>query len=300
MTAFLERACPCCGANDAKPEMRSTPRGEDLDLAGLDAFWSGLDKQRVFFTYARCGGCGLLYCPRYFSNGQLAQLYANLAPNMDVVPSAAITATQLGYWRTVADAAGPGDYLEVGPDIGHIVAPARASGRFGHFWLYEPNLAVHGPLAAATGGAPATIRATLDDFSEIPAGSVSLAVMIHVLDHIVDPLGTLRQIRATLKPGGQLLIVTHNERSLLRTIMGRTFPPFCLQHPELYNPASITTLLERAGFAGVDVRRSVNHFPVRFLAQQAGQAAGLKLDRLPLPNLTLGLKLGNILTIARA
>lgn len=299
MAAFLERSCPCCGSAKAIPEIGSKPAGEEVGLDGLVPFWEGLRKERMFFTYARCIGCGLLYCPRYFTGEQLGKLYANLAPNMDIVSSSAIEATQRGYWAAVAGSVAPGDYLEIGPDVGHIVAPAAASGKFGHAWLFEPNRAVHDVLARSAGTLPHTISAAMDDFSGVPDGTISLAVMIHVLDHIIEPLAILRQIRAKLKPGGRILIVTHNEKSLLRSVMGRTFPPFCLQHPELYNPGTITKVLETAGYSRVEVQRSVNHFPISFLAQQAGQTIGLDLSRLPLPDMAVGLKLGNMLTMAQ-
>jgi len=54
-------------------------------------------------------------------SSQLAELYANMAPNMDVVPSAALSATQHNYWKAILPQLGKGDYFELGPDIGHIV-----------------------------------------------------------------------------------------------------------------------------------------------------------------------------------
>ena len=116
----------------------------------------------------------------------------------------------------------------------------------------------------------------------------------------VDPLAMLTQIRAKLRPSGTLLIVTHNEKSLLRRAMGVRWPPFCLQHPELYNPATITALLARAGYAEAQVARSRNYFPLPFLARQALWALGLKPARVPLPQVSLGLRLGNMLTLATA
>ena len=300
MSPYSQRVCPSCGQKSVRPEVHSETRGEAQTLAGLAPFWSGLFKEKVFFTYARCERCDLLFCPQYFTGEQLSQLYANLEPNMNLVPPATITATQLGYWNTVAGQVQPGDYLELGPDIGHIVAPAVKSGKFQHYWLFEPNAAVHGALADATCGKPHTISASMDDFSAVPDGSVSLAVMIHVLDHLLDPLATLRAIRATLRPGATLLIVTHNEKSLLRVLMGKRWPPFCLQHPEIYNPGSITKLLVTAGFSNPVVARSTNHFPVDFMVRQAAYSVGVKLDRVPLPKVSLGLKLGNILTMATA
>ena len=294
------RNCPACGADKPVQEMASARQAEAMPLDELRPFWSGLFKEKIFFSYARCGQCGLLYAPYFFTNEQLGDLYANMAPNMEDVTGAALEATQKEYWRTAEGAVtGSGGYLEIGPDVGYIVNHAAKQRIFDHFWLFEPNRAVHGALASATGGQPHTISSEMEDLSPIPDGSVSLAVMIHVLDHLLDPVKILRQIRAKLRPGGVLMIVTHNERSLLRRVMKVKFPPFCLQHPELYNPASITSLLKSADYDRVDVRRSKNYFPISFMVRQAAWTAGVNLSRLPLPAVPVGLRLGNMLTLAR-
>jgi hypothetical protein len=59
-------------------------------------------------------------------------------------------------------------------------------------------------------------------------------------------------------------------------------------------------MCERAGFADVRVSRSVNHFPLDFLGRQGLAAVGLGWVKLPLPKWVLGLRLGNIITLATA
>ena len=299
--AFLHRSCPLCGGDTATAEVHSRQRAEDMTLDALRPFWSGLFKEKCFFSYHRCAACGLLYAPVFFDGPQLADLYSSMAPNMDLIASDALAATQRGYFDAAAATTQvDGGYLEIGPDIGYIVAEAARRGRFDHFWLFEPNRGVHDQLSAAAGSAPSTILPDMDDLSAVPDGSVGLAVMVHVLDHLLDPLATLTQIRTKLRPGGTLMIVTHDERSLLRRLMGVRWPPFCLQHPELYNPATMWNLLTRAGYGAVVVERSRNHFPLDFLARQAAWTVGVKLDRVPLPSVSIELRLGNMLTLAGA
>jgi SAM-dependent methyltransferase len=300
-TTFLHRACPLCGSTATQDEVSSRQRAEALTLDGLRPFWSGLFQEKLFFSYHRCARCGLLYNPVYFDEAQLGELYGAMAPNMEAVSGEAIAATQRGYFdQAAAQGALAGGYLEIGPDVGHIVGEAARRGAFEHFWLFEPNRAIHETLRAAAGGHPATVLPVMDDLSAVPDGTVGLAVMVHVLDHLLDPVAMLEQIRAKLLPGGTLMIVTHNERSLLRRIMGTRWPPFCLQHPELYNSDTMHALLSRAGYQDVDVQRSVNWFPLDFLARQAAWTVGLKVSRVPLPARSVGLRLGNIITLARA
>lgn len=297
---YSQRCCPGCGSSARVTEVSSDRPGETLSFDALKPHWSGFFKGRAFFSYARCGECGLLYAPTFFTPEQLGALYADMAPNMEDVPGPALEATQRGYWET-AKAAGAtsGGYLEIGPDIGFIVRHAAREASFDHFWLFEPNRAVHEQLADACEGRPNTILTDMDDLSAVPDGSVGLAVMIHVLDHLLDPRAMLRQIAAKLRPDGALVIVTHNEGSLLRRVMGRRFPPFSVQHPELYNPRSIARTLQRSDFAQVRVRRTKNYFPAAFMARQAALMIGLDLAKAPLPKTPLGVKLGNIVTIAK-
>lgn len=301
LPALRDRSCPLCGFKAGQAEVSAHGDAEALTVDELRPFWFGLEKAKHFFTYRRCDRCKLLYNPVFFDNAQLADLYAAMPPNMDMVSFDAIADTQRGYFAAVAqDAVLDGDYLEIGPDVGHIVTEAVRHGHFDHYWLFEPNRAVHNQLRQAAGGKPTTILNDMTDLSEVPDGSVGLAVVVHVLDHLLDPLAMLRAIRAKLKPGGRLMIVTHNEASALRYVLGRRWPPFCLQHPLLYNPRTIKRMVEEAGFASVQVSPSTNHFPIDFLVRQAAQAVGLRLPHLPLPKRAIGLRLGNMLTLATA
>lgn len=297
---FITRDCPVCGSDHATVEVVSSRRAEDMEFKELGPFWYTFGEEKVFFSYARCPNCGVLYAPSFFSSEQLLKLYSNMPANMDVGAPAAIDSTQHSYFKTIADSAKlEGDYLEIGPDVGHVARHAAREGSFGKFWFFEPNEGVHAELADSVQGKPYHISSEMTDLSVVPDGSVGVAVMVHVLDHLVDPVDLLRQTRTKLRPDGVLAIVTHNEGSMLRRIMGKKWPPFCLQHPELYNPSSIAKLLHGTGFEHVDVSRAKNYFPFSFLARQAARLAGLKLDRVPLPNTVIGLRLGNMLTLAR-
>lgn len=299
-TNFLRRPCPSCGSAAPTPEVQSAKPAEALSLDQLRPYWSGLFKEKIFFSYERCRTCRLLFAPSYFTDGQLGELYADMAPNMDLVPSDALEATQRGYWNAAAKASPlDGGYLEIGPDIGYIVRHAVAEGRFDKYWLFEPNAAVHAALAEATGGKPHEISTEMKDLSIVPDGSVGLAVMVHVLDHLLDPKAMLERIRVKLKPDGVLMIVTHNEASVLRRVMGNRWPPFCLQHPEIYNPSSMEGIVRRADYDSVEVSRSTNYFPIGFMVRQAAYTVGVDLGKVPLPQSSLGLKLGNMITLAR-
>ena len=123
--------------------------------------------------------------------------------------------------------------------------------------------------------------------------------MIQVLDHLLDPVATLSELKTKLLPGAKLLLVTHNEQSLLRKLIGWKWPAFCLQHPQIYSPQSITQLLEKAGYTVNSIKRTKNYFQASFLLKHLLWALGIKVQTIPrILDFTVGLKLGNMITIA--
>lgn len=300
-TAFLRRTCPCCRAAAHDDFEVDAPRpADDLDFATLEQSWMGFFKEKSFFSYQRCASCGLLYAPAFFSQAQLERLYANMPPNMDVVPEDVLRRTQQGYFQALREHSPlKGHFLEIGPDIGLFTENCVKHGSFDHYWLFEPNRAIVPALSTTMENASFEIVHDMFGFDRVPAHSIDVAVMIHVLDHLLDPVATLSDLRSRMRPGARLLIVTHDEQSLLRHVMGWRWPAFCLQHPELYNQRSIAGLLDRAGFSVVAHQKTVNYFPIHFLIQHGLWAAGLKIRSVPrFGGLTLGLKLGNMLNIA--
>lgn len=302
-TDYLKRtACPVCAAPiaDSKVAVQSTPTAESLSFGDHGAFLSGYTTQRVFFTYHRCNACGGLYCPTYFTQAQLDQLYSRQAENMADVPLAARVATQHGYIEILARHSSlQGNYLELGPDIGLFTEICAARGNFSRFHLFEPNREVHPALAGRFRGRDAVISADRYRAGLLPKASLSTAVAIHVVDHLINPAELLGELYDDLAPGGVLFLVTHNEASLLAKILGRRWPPYTLQHPLLYSPASMTRLLERCGFQVKEVVLSRNYFPLTHLVRAAFTVAGLErlAPRFDHP-FSLGLRLGNIATVA--
>jgi 2-polyprenyl-3-methyl-5-hydroxy-6-metoxy-1,4-benzoquinol methylase len=88
---------------------------------------------------------------------------------------------------------------------------------------------------------------TLED-GPFDEGSFDVITMTHVIEHVLDPVQFLRLGARFLKPGGQILIVTPNGRSLGRQLFKRDWyaldPP---RHISLFTPRSITICLDQTG-----------------------------------------------------
>jgi hypothetical protein len=213
-------------------------------------------------------------------------------------PPEVLRSTQQRYIDFLADQRPlRGTYLEIGPDIGLATEAACTSGTFDYVQLVEPNLAVRNQLRAASGSIPTEIVAGLGGLSETVRADV--AVLIHVLDHLVDPVDYLASLRRHLTNGAAVLIVVHNETSLLRRALGVRWPPFTLQHPQLFSPVTLRAMLSAAGFDVVALQPTVNVFPARHVVKTGASLVGIDGRwATSVPTWRIGVRLGNIMTVA--
>jgi len=302
MGEFPRRLCPTCGDAALAPgAVTSSPSALDLSFDELRTYWRGFFQGRIFFPYGRCAVCGQAYCPVYFSASQLEGLYADMPDNSAGVDAAMLSRTQARYADVLLrHAPRTGDYLELGPDIGLFTSPVVAGRDDGLLYLFEPNRAVWPELRGRFGAERCRLSAEMEDYGAVPDASVGAAAMVHVLDHVLEPLLLLRRLAAKLAPGGVLAIVTHDESSLMASALGPRWLPYCLQHPQLYRPATLRRAISAAGLDVVAQEKTSNDFPVAYLAKHGLAATGLPHDWVPdFQRPSVALKLGNVITVAR-
>jgi SAM-dependent methyltransferase len=87
--------------------------------------------------------------------------------------------------------------------------------------------------------------------------SFDAVVLSHVIEHLPQPLATLREIHRLLKPGGRLVMLTPNADGLGHRRYGRDWmaldPP---RHLHIFTPESMAQIVRDAGFAAVEVTTS--------------------------------------------
>lgn len=131
-------------------------------------------------------------------------------------------------------------------------------------------------------GEDARIVASLDDPSLEP-DSFSAITLSHVIEHVVDPVETLRQCHRLLAPGGLLVCVTPNTASL----GARSFGPAWLhwdppRHLHLFDPDTLERVVRDAGFSveRVSTPGSTAHFvwQASTLLEQRGRLPGARVS----------------------
>ena len=300
--ATVARTCPACGelAPAGRSEVRARVPPGTLSLDEFTLAWASSSRNDCFFDYCRCGTCGLLYNTEYADPSVVDSSYSHMDDNTAGVPRELLTATQRRYLEALEDLAPlEGTYLEVGPDVGLATQLAVEKGSLTKVVLVEPNRACYADLKRITTTTNSEIVASVSDLDD--SVQADRLVLIHVLDHLTHPREILETLRQRTAKGGLILVVVHDESSLLRRILGRRWPPFRLQHPQLFSRQTLPALLESCGFTVHLLRATANTSSLRHLVRSGLSTLGAEprwIDRVPQYGVTV--RLGNILAVAKA
>jgi SAM-dependent methyltransferase len=260
-------ACPLCGGTDA------TVLCAEHDLA------LGVPGR---FPLARCERCGLLYQNPRVRRDQLDRMYpADYPPHArdpdlgrvlrDRSPAARWTLVHgLGYAHLDTRDVGLGDRLQARlrrrrimknfpPWVGggRLLDVGCATGRFLQ-QMAAVGWRVSGieldPEAAAK-ARTVTTNVVVGDPAEVtlPANSFDLVTAFHVVEHLPDPAGAVRNMLRWLAPGGLMVIEVPNVGGWGGALFGRhwsglDFP----RHLIHFTPVTMRALVERCGGRTVD------------------------------------------------
>ena len=94
-----------------------------------------------------------------------------------------------------------------------------------------------------------------DAVGQLAANSFDVVTMWHVLEHSFDPAAALKQIHRVLKPGGIVMLEVPNYACPLVSLFKRYWYPMDIpRHLYQFTPATMKTMLTKAGFNGIQVK----------------------------------------------
>lgn len=214
----------------------------------------GSERRRPFtrrqgFDVVACAECGLVYVSPRLGPQALVEHYngnesSRIQYYLDAEPA------DRRSFAVVLEAVerrlpGRGRVLDVGPNVGTCLALARERG-----WDVagvEINAEAARHCREARG---LDVRAgTLDD-CPFPPASFAAILMGDVIEHLPDPRRALGQARELLRPGGLVAISTPD----IGGWAGRALQVKPEEHIYYFSPATMTALLQRAGFEVLEVR----------------------------------------------
>lgn len=162
-----------------------------------------------------------------------------------------------------------GTLLDVGCGAGNFLQTMASLG-----WRVqgvEPD-----PAAADTARARGLSVATGTlESAAFPPGHFDVITLSHVIEHLRDPLATLRECARVLAPGGRVIVVTPNAASDGARVFGDSWmawdPP---RHLVVFTPTSLERLMGAAGLPAIEVRTVARSARINWRVSRQIQAHG--------------------------
>jgi len=213
----------------------------------------------------RCHGCGTLWQPLNRDPEQrLPEQYGEAYYNSWGDPEAARLLKLHTFSRLLClleRYVPPGRLLDVGCAMGALLDAAASRG-------WHPTGVEISAFAAERArealGLPVHTGAL--EAVSLPPGSFDAITMTDVLEHLPDPLGTLRRCHDLLAPGGYLLLTTPQVGCLSHRVMGSAWFHYKAEHLQLLPPSALHLLLEAAGFELIHLAPAHKTVSVHYLA----------------------------------
>jgi SAM-dependent methyltransferase len=202
----------------------------------------------------RCDDCGLMYASPRRESADVVLIeeeedfdWRDRDPQMFEKEQVQLADT--ADTRALLDRLHPnrGKVIEIGSSFGFQLQEFRRRG-----WEVEGIEPNHNSARYAKEELSIPTITTILEQAGIPGESVDAVVMLHVIEHIPDPVGTLREIFRVLKPGGHLVLETPRYDTLMFRLFGRRERSVsCDGHILFFTTQSLAQAYTRAGFEKV-------------------------------------------------
>lgn len=234
---MLERVrCNLCGADNTAPVM-------EIDD----------------FHIVRCRQCGLVYVNPRYGEDALHEIYTESYYDHDGITNGLefygyddylrdeenIKITFAKRLKTIERYAAKGRLLDVGCATGFFLDLARGQG-----WEVVGTEVSDFAARYARERFGLDVRVgTLRDLG-LPSEAFDVVTTWDVIEHVLDPMAELQEMRRILRDDGILSIITPNAGSLMARLLGRRWEEFrrVREHVYFFSGSTLTQMLQKAGF----------------------------------------------------
>ena len=285
----MDDACGICGG---RLVLRHRGSGSALTAAVLSPTCHAVGSHGDLLA---CTRCGTVQQPARPATGTLADLYRDMRDDAYLAQEAGRRATARRLLARVERWRAPGRLLDVGCGHGLLADEARRRGWRASGLEVAADAARHARDVLGLDVREQPVEA-LDPARDGPFDAIVLA---DVVEHLDDPVATVRSCAALLAVGGVLCVVTPDPASRTARLAGARWWALLPGHTFLLPRATLRALLAGEGLEPVDDAGLWRTFSLGYWLSGLGERAGAlgratgALARTPAGRLALTLSLGD-------
>lgn len=259
---LLPSPCALCGSYDNSKEI--FPSNFDLDAFNPEIFSARRLPDRIHYRMVECRKCKLLRSDPVADSDTLLQLY---------VKSTFSYGKQIDFLKKTY-----GRYLELAKKISPHAKSLLEIGCGSGFFLEEaithgiPNVWGVEPSTNAASQAPKNLHGNIILDVMRPGlfpkdTTFDIICLFQVLDHMPDPVSTLRECQKLLSPNGVILILNHDIDAWSAKLLGESSPIIDIEHTYLYSKKTLAKILDSAGLKAVEQGCAWNSYDISYLVK---------------------------------
>ena len=257
--------CALCGADDTRP------RHHKFNLTVVQC-----NRCRLVYTNPRLPKAHLWtrYSEDYFWDEYMRGLEIGRDGQVDLDRFAVRNGPLLHLFQIYHPP--PGRLLEVGAAAGLFMTSAQRAG-----WTVTGLEPLPAAAAYARGRLGLDVLEQTVEEAPFEAASFDGIACFETIEHVLDPLGTLRAIHRLLRPRGLLVLTTPNWEAFSRHALGAQWAVISpAEHIYYFAEGTLTPMLKRAGFSWVHYHRDFAPGPVEAMNTRYTHALGSARQRL--------------------
>jgi SAM-dependent methyltransferase len=251
--------CLLCGGNRFVPHFNVARKGPAMPLPA-GGYRITHSERHLVGAIERCADCGMVRLPPRLVR---AEVYEDAEDPAYVEHPE----QRIANGNALLDLLPPGGrLLEIGCACGFLLVAAR-----------ERGFAVEGVEVSRWAAEYARREYGLDVKTgtlaevDLPQGAYDAVVLADVIEHLVDPVETVRVSARLLRPGGRLLILTPDVGSVAARLAGRHWWGLLDDHYFYFSRETLRRLLEREGFEIERLRSFGRRFPLEHWIRKLSQ-----------------------------
>jgi len=251
--------CNLCGSAESRLIFPSTVQSS-AEVA--DYVSTNTDYGR-YHNIVQCTECGLLYMsPRDIG---IPDFYGEVEDQayLDTWEERAITFR--GHLELLKKIKSAGKILDVGCYAGIFLHEAKKAGY--EVAGIEPSRWASEYARQKTG---AQVWTGTCERITLPPAEFDVVTVWDVVEHFEDPSACFRALHPTIKPGGLILVTTHDIDSRAARIFGKRYPWLMRFHLFHFSPKTLGKMLRRCGFEIISTEYYTKKFSVDYLMSRLG------------------------------
>ena len=255
----MEIATRCAICGSLGNSTSRYPASIDSQTFNTEVFSARRLPDRRHYAWVECNTCGLFRSDPVW-NVDLTELYSKSTFDY----SEELHGLKSAYRKILAEACPvpvSKAIVEIGGGNGFFLEEARRMG-FETLTEIEPSQIA---FEAASPSLQPFFKVDVVRDGLIEDNTTDIVVIFHVLDHLPDPLNTLKLIWKMLKPGGSVCIAVHNVNSISSFLLKNRSPIFDVEHTYLYSKATLSALLLEADFDVKTVKHYKNSYSLAYI-----------------------------------